>query len=377
LGAVILFIWNQILLGPSTNFIVALDRVFFGSYGLAIIVFTLLLRGVTLPLTLKQMQSSKKMQQLQPEMQRIQKQYSDPKRRSEEQMKLYKEAGVNPLGCVVPMLIQFPIWIALYQVIRITLATTPESLIDLSHRLYPWSFVQHAVPLASHFLWLNLGQPDKTLIMPILVFATMWLQQKLTMTQQTMVAGSQSAQTNQMMLWIMPLMFAYFSWTLPSGLSLYWVITNVAGIALNYYIFEWHTKPLHELWGGGGFSLGTLLGSGQRRTPAGARVPQRPSGGGRPAPQRSPRRDDAGGGRSGAEAPSKATGQTAELPPIAPPGNGTNGRQRRRSSQPPGRSQPKAPPVSRPAPRATGRLSDDPAVDNDGPETRSSNGTGT
>src|SRR2546423_1725842 len=135
---------------------VLLDRVFFGSFGLAIIAFTLILKAATMPLTLKQMHASKRMQTLQPKIQEIQKKYSDPKRRSEEQMKLYKEEGVNPLGCLVPTLIQFPIWIGLYQVIRLTLATTPESLIDLSHRLYPWSFVQHAVPLTSSFLWLNL-----------------------------------------------------------------------------------------------------------------------------------------------------------------------------------------------------------------------------
>jgi YidC/Oxa1 family membrane protein insertase len=373
----ILFVWNQILIGPATNLIVAIDRVALGSFGIAIIVFTLLLRGVTLPLTLKQMHSSKKMQTLQPKLQEIQKKYSDPKRRSEEQMKLYKAEGVNPIGCLGPTLIQLPIFIALYQVIRITLGTTPESLIDLSHRLYPWSFVQQAVPLTSHFLWLNMGNPDKTLIMPILVFASMWLQQKLTMTQQTMVKGSQSAQTNQMMLWFMPLLFAYFSYTLPSGLSLYWVITNIAGIAMNYYVFEWHRKPVTEIFGGGGFNFATLLGGKQAAKAAGG---SRNGASGRPAPQRNPRRKERG--EDGAARDSRnGTGEPAlEVPPsngvFQPVREGQGGRQRRRGTPPPSRGLPKAPPVSRRAPRATGRLTDDPAAGNGGPETRSGDGTG-
>ncbi len=77
-----------------------------------------------MPLMLRQMQSSKRMTRLQPRIQEIQKKHSDPKRRTAEMQKLYKEEGVNPLGCLAPTLIQFPIWIALYQVIRITLGTT-------------------------------------------------------------------------------------------------------------------------------------------------------------------------------------------------------------------------------------------------------------
>src|SRR5207247_6240100 len=148
------FIWQDLLAAPLVNFMVALSAVF-GSFGLAILLFTVISRVLLFPLTVRTLHSMRRMQEIQPKLTEIQKKYSDPRRRSEETMKLYKESGVNPLGCLAPTLIQFPIWIALYQVIRITLGTTPESLIDLSHRLYPWGFVQHAVPLTSHFLWLN------------------------------------------------------------------------------------------------------------------------------------------------------------------------------------------------------------------------------
>ncbi|HEY7295061.1 MAG TPA: YidC/Oxa1 family membrane protein insertase [Dehalococcoidia bacterium] len=372
------FLWNQILITPSTNLIVVLDRLFFGSYGLAIIVFTLLLRGLTLPLTLRQIQSSKKMQTLQPRLQEIQKKYSDPKRRSEETMKLYKTEGVNPAGCLLPTLIQFPIWIALYSVIKITLATTPESLIDLSHRLYPWSFVQQAVPLASHFLWLNLGAADKTYVLPILVFATMWLQQKLTMTQQTMAANSQTAQTNQMMLWFMPLIFAWFSVSVPSGLAVYWVITNIAGIALNYYVFEWHGKPVSEMLGLGSFSLGSLkgvlLGSAQPKNKrrVDSRQQRRPQ-----LSERQPR-DEYNEDDSGASADGAASVPRNGAPRTSAPRGGPNGRsgQARRRGAAPAKAQPKAPPVTRPAPapRSSGRLDGDPAASNGGGETRSTDG---
>lgn len=377
----ILFVWNQILLGPATNFIIVLDRLLFGSYGLAIIVFTILLRLVTLPLTLRQMNSSKKMSTLQPKLQEIQKKYSDPKRRSEETMKLYKEEGVNPAGCLIPTLIQFPIWIALYQVIRITLGTTPESLIDLSHRLYPWSFVQGAVPLASHFLWLNLGAPDHTFILPFLVFATMWLQQKLTMTQTTMAAGSQTAQTNQMMLWFLPLLFAYFSTSVPSGLALYWVITNIAGIALNYFVFDWHGKHPMEILGLRNFKLSNvnplaMFAPQARGSRASGRPPATGANGRNrngAAPRNQPREDN----------------QTIEgtATPIRAPRNGASSRQRQRNGGPAQRkNQPKAPPVTRPGQSPgdtrTERLDSDPAGgygdagNNGGSETRSNDGRG-
>src|SRR5579875_373213 len=257
MGVLIGFVWNQVLINPFTNLTVALARALFGSYGLAIIVFTLLLRLVTLPLTIRQIQSSKKMSALQPRIQAIQKTYKDPKRRSEETMKLYKEEGVNPAGCLLPLLIQFPVLIALYEVIRITVGNTPESLIDLSHRLYPWPFVQHAVPLTSHFLWMDLSQPDQYYVMPVLVVITMWLSQKLTMTQQ-MQANPQAAQTNQMMLIFMPLLFGWLSIKYASGLGLYWVLSNAITVVINYFVFDWHGTHPAEILGLRNFSLASL-----------------------------------------------------------------------------------------------------------------------
>jgi len=347
MGVLIGFVWNQVLINPFTNLTVALARALFGSYGLAIIVFTLLLRLVTLPLTIRQIQSSKKMSALQPRIQEIQKKYSDPKRRSEETMKLYKEEGVNPAGCVVPLLIQFPVLIALYEVIRITLGSTPESLIDLSHRLYPWPFVQHAIPLTSHFLWMDLGAPDPTFLMPLLVVASTWLSQRLTMTQQ-MQTNPQAAQTNQIMLLFMPLLFGWLSIKYPSGLALYWVLSNVITAVVNYFIFDWHGTPVTEILGLRDFSLSSLnpfsVGDPKRR-----QARRRP--GPRPATEPAPAAD-------GTTAPSRSAGSRAE----------TAAAQAKRSTR-----KPKAPPVAPPATPVRARRTPG-GSDNGAADTRSSDG---
>jgi YidC/Oxa1 family membrane protein insertase len=227
--------WTHLLVIPMTNLLVLFTVFAFGNFGIAIILFTIFMRLLTWPVQLSQFKSMRAMQEVQPRIQELQKKYKDPQRRSEETMKLYREAGVNPLGCIWPMLIQFPIWIALYQAIRITLGSTPESLFTLtSERLYSFDILRNAVPLDPHFLWMNLGQPDTTFIMAILTGATTYVQQKMT-TPQTANVDPQQAQMNQTMTIMMPLVFAYMTLQFPSGLALYWVATNVIGIALQYF----------------------------------------------------------------------------------------------------------------------------------------------
>ena len=237
----IIQLFHILLVDPMTNVLVALARVFGGNFGIAIIIFTLAMRLITWPLTSKQYKQSRAMQTIQPQLQELQKKYKgkDPKKLQSETMALYKESGVNPLGCLIPMLVQFPIWIALYQVIRLSLGSTPESLVTLSQRLYPIPFIHQAVPLDNTFLFWDLGQSDKTLILPILVAISMYVQQKLitpkpaagTLTQQQ----QQQQQTQQMMTWMMPLMFGWFSFTAPSGLALYWFVSNLSGVVLQYF----------------------------------------------------------------------------------------------------------------------------------------------
>ncbi|MCH8994480.1 MAG: membrane protein insertase YidC [Chloroflexi bacterium] len=237
------WLWTNGLVTPMTNLLVLLARASFGSFGVAIIIFTLVMRAITWPLTRQQLQASRAMQAVQPRIQQLQKQHKDPRRRSEETMKIYKEVGFSPVGCIWPMLVQFPIWIALFQSIRFTLGTTPENLLSLSQRLYPWPYLQTAVPLDNRFLWMDMGQPDGTFIMAVLVGASTWVQQRMT-TPSRAPADSQQQSMNNTMLWMMPLMFAFFTLQFPSGLALYWVATNVIGVVLQYFYmgrgeFDW------------------------------------------------------------------------------------------------------------------------------------------
>jgi YidC/Oxa1 family membrane protein insertase len=220
------------------NVLIVGSKYLFNNPGLAIIVFTILIRAVMYPLTKKQLLSSKKMQDLQPRIQELQKKYGkDKQRMAKEQAALLKETGITNIGCILPMLIQMPIWIALYQSITRILATGPEELLNLSRYLYPsWHIVFPMVPLNSHFLWLNLGSPDKLIILPILVGGSMWIQQKMVTPTNT---DPQQAAQSQMMLIMMPLLFAYMTFQFASGLALYWVVSNIISIVMQYYITGW------------------------------------------------------------------------------------------------------------------------------------------
>ena len=227
-------IWNIAILNPMLNGLIALSEVLFKNFGLAIIVLTIAVRLVLTPLTWRQTQSTKAMQLLQPKLQEIQKKYArDQQRMQQEMMRLYKEAGINPLGCMWPLLIQFPIWIALYQSIVQALAATPENLLSLSQHLYSWDMVGNAIPLNEEFLGLHLSQPDPSLILAILVGLSMWVQQKMVTPPPT---DPQQQQMSSMTTLMMPLMFAFFTLSFPSGLALYWVVSNIIGILIQYIV---------------------------------------------------------------------------------------------------------------------------------------------
>lgn len=231
-------IWDQFILNPLINIIVLSSHFLFGSFGLTIIVLTIIIRVLTFPLTLKQLRVSKAMQGIQAKMTELKSKYANDKQKlAEEQMKLYKQSGMNPLGCILPMAIQMPVWIALYQSIIRVLAVAPEDFLNLSRSLYQsWSLGFSLVPLESRFLWLDLSAPDRLMILPILVGASMWVQQKMTTVQST---DPQQQSQSQMMLWMMPIMFAFLTLQFPSGLALYWVASNIIGVIMQYFVTGW------------------------------------------------------------------------------------------------------------------------------------------
>jgi YidC/Oxa1 family membrane protein insertase len=195
-----------------------------------VILLTIIIRVVTLPLTLKQMRMTRMMGAMQPRQQEIQRRYKDPKRRQQEIMKLYKEAGVNPLGCFSSFFLQIPILIALYRTFILAVGEAPETLVSLSGRLYGWDYLRSGLPLPADFLWLHLGRPDP-FILPLLVAMSTFVLQKMS----TLPTTDEKARAQaSMMNFMMPLIFGWITLTLPSGLGLYYVLSNVIGVIMQY-----------------------------------------------------------------------------------------------------------------------------------------------
>jgi YidC/Oxa1 family membrane protein insertase len=245
--------WDTLIVTPMTN-ILLLIYAFVGNFGIAIILFTILIKAATHPLMASQIKSSARMQELMQseDWQKIQAKYKDDKEKlAQEQMRVYKEQGVNPLGSCLPTLIQFPVIIGLYQSINRVMGASPLQLIDLVRSITDplWSWMGNAIPAASigallpintQFLWMNLGQPERILadILPfgglptlaIIVGLTTYIQTKLTVMPSAS-PNDQSAQMTQMMGIYMPLMLFWFSLNFASGLAVYFIASNLAGIA--------------------------------------------------------------------------------------------------------------------------------------------------
>jgi YidC/Oxa1 family membrane protein insertase len=210
------------------------------NFGIAIILFTILIRLITHPLMVQQIKGTQGMQDLQKNEKwlAVQEKYKNDKEKlAQEQMALYKELGINPFASCLPMLIQFPIIIGLYQVIIQAMANTPLDLMRLVGHIYPGFLNANVlVPLNNQFLWMNLGQPERVYVfgfgipvLAILVVITTYMQSKL-LTPPTANPNDQSAQMTGMMNLYMPIFMGWLAWTLASGLSLYFVVSNLFGI---------------------------------------------------------------------------------------------------------------------------------------------------
>jgi len=235
------------------NVLIMVSHYLADNFGLAIIMLTIIVNVAMLPLTTKQMHATKAMQEMQPKLAELQKKFGkDRQVMAQEQMRLYKEAGMNPAGCLLPMLIQMPIWISLYQSIMLSLAAAPEGLLNLARYLYSWPVVFSILPLSSSFLWLDLAKPD--MFLALLVGASFWLQQKMATPVTT--DPKQQAQS-QMMLWMMPLLFTFLAISFPSGLALFWVMSSVVRMFMQYRVTGWGGLSRRE--------APSLVGKGERK----------------------------------------------------------------------------------------------------------------
>lgn len=233
--------WDTFIVSPMTNLLLLIYNLIGQNFGIAIILFTILVRAITWPLTAQQLKGTAGMQELQSDKEwlAIQKKYKNDKEKlAQEQMRIYKERGINPFGSCLPTLIQFPIIIGLYQAIIRSLAATPLSLLDLSRRLYPFLDVTKVIPINSSFGWMDLGRPESLNILgfavptlAVIVVITSYIQSKLMTPPSNPGSNDQSAAMSNMMSIYMPFLMGYFAMTFASGLALYFITSNVLGIA--------------------------------------------------------------------------------------------------------------------------------------------------
>ena len=201
------YIYN--LLQQFFAFLLNTTDKYVGNFGISIIVVTILIKILLLPLTLKQDKSMKEMKKLQPELEKIKKDYAHDKQMLNiKTMELYREHKVNPLGGCLPLLIQLPILIALFGVLR-----------------------NGIIPQDSSFLWLKLSDKDPYYILPILNGAVSFFQQKL-------MGSADSNPQMKNMMYIFPIMMIYISYKMPSGLQLYWLTSSILAVVQQYFIMK-------------------------------------------------------------------------------------------------------------------------------------------
>ncbi len=187
---------------------------FFPNYGVVIIVFSILIKLLTLPLSRKSAKSMARMAEIQPRLEKLKEKYKkDPKKLNEETLKLYREIGFNPFAGCLPLLLQFPLFMALYAVL--------STSIEL--RQAPFVF------------WINdLSSADRLFILPILMTVLMFWQQKLTIRDPK----------QKMMVYLLPAIFFFFFFQMPSGLVLYWTLFNLFSVLEQYWVKKQLAPPV-------------------------------------------------------------------------------------------------------------------------------------
>ena len=232
--------WDTLIVQPFTNVLLMITMLV-KNFGVAIILFTILIKLITFPLTAKQIKSSQAMQELQknPRFLKMQEKYKDNKEKlAEEQMKLYKELKVSPFSSCLPMLLQFPIIIGLYQSIMKAMASTPLELIKLERIIYPFLDPNKILPIQNRFLWMDLGQPERLIIggigIPVLtilvVLSTIVQTRGMTPPADAAKNDQTTAMTNSMNM-TMPVMMGVLAFQFSAGLALYFVVSNLTTVA--------------------------------------------------------------------------------------------------------------------------------------------------
>ena len=249
--------WNQLVIFPITNSLLMIYKLTGNSFTLSLILTTIAIRALLIPLTARQQKSQMKMQAMQPEIKRIQEKYKGEPERMQKELQKIGYSPASMLGGCLPMFIQFPILIGMYRSILRAIPASPIQMIDLYQAAYrSWFPAFHEmIPVERNFLWMDLSQPDRFYIpmipmlsgigvpvLPLFVYITTVLQQKM-MAPPAVDPSDQSAQMQRSMMTMMPLMFAFFALQFSSGLSIYFITSNIVTVVqymlINREKLEW------------------------------------------------------------------------------------------------------------------------------------------
>jgi YidC/Oxa1 family membrane protein insertase len=239
------------------NIVSVVDTKILSAYSISIILATIFFKLILMPLTLKQTKSMKVMQDLSPQIKELQKKYEkDPQTFQRKQMELYKEANYNPMSGCLPMLIQMPILIAFFYVIRqpVQFIFHDQALFDAMNKSFLWikdlGYNENFLYTDGSFNGLGLGGmilPFIGGVFPILAIMsayTTYLTSKMTTASQPSM-NEQQASTQKTMTMMMPVMLFVFSIQMPAGLALYWVVSNIFQVVQQYVILN-SSKNLKE-----------------------------------------------------------------------------------------------------------------------------------
>lgn len=228
-------IFNEFLYRPLFNTLIWFYNVIPGhDLGIAIVVLTVIIRLILYPLSKKAVKSQKALTELQPKIKEIQKRYKDKAEQAKQMMELYRQYKINPMSGCLPILIQLPILIALYQVFLTGL--DPEKLNGL------YSFISRPEALNPMFLGLiDISQPSR--LLAVLAGFFMFIQSKMMMPQGRLSSGEGlkikgvdfSLMMGRQMTYFLPLMTVFIAWGLPAGLPLYWLVITLFGIGQQYF----------------------------------------------------------------------------------------------------------------------------------------------
>lgn len=252
-----LFNGLQRLLGDTLAFFFGING---GSFGLAIIMLTIAINIVLFPLTLRQTRATRAFQEIQPEIKRLQKEYKeDSQKMQQELMKVQKEAGATPGGCLIPLLVQAPIWFALFRVLQaisdfangkdVVPPLPSDSLLYEALQVHDISFL--GMDLGSNMSSGILGGLPSAIpyvLMLVLMVASQYFQQWHAQRGNTPRADMtaqqrQQQQTQQVITRVMPLFIGFISWNFPAGLVVYWTTSNVFRLGQQFAIFAIDGRP--------------------------------------------------------------------------------------------------------------------------------------